>query len=75
MEASWWTQTKNVRSNVKVLLAVFFYYIGTVYYEFLPSGRIVNKEYYFEDLRRLCEAIRKNDQICGQTVLGIVAPW
>ena len=29
-----------------------------VHYEFLPQGRTVNKEYYFEPMRRLREVIR-----------------
>ena len=28
-----------------------------VHYEFLPEDRTVNKEYYFQVMRRLCEAI------------------
>ena len=35
-----------VRSNVKVLLTVFFDFGGMVHHEFLPQGRTVNKEYY-----------------------------
>ena len=30
-----------------------------MHHEFLPLGRTVNKEYYFEVMHRLCEAIRK----------------
>ena len=48
-----------VRSNVKVLLTVFFDYRGVVHQEFLPYGRTVNKEYYLEVMRRLQEAIRR----------------
>ena len=35
-----------VRSYVKVLLAVFFDCNGVVHLEFLPQGRMINKEYY-----------------------------
>ena len=50
-------KARKVRSNVKVLLAVFFDYHGVVHQEFLPQGRTVNKEYDVEVIRRLREAI------------------
>ena len=61
-QLSQWNNTKTprlkkareVRSNVKVLLTVFF-----DYQELLPQGGTVNKEYYLEIMRRLREAIRK----------------
>ena len=49
---------RQVRSNVKVLLTVFFDYNGVVHHELLPQGRTVNKEYYLEVLRQLGEVIR-----------------
>jgi len=52
-------KARQVRSNVKVLLTVFFDYNGVVHHEFLPQGRTVNKEYYLEVMRRLRDAIRK----------------
>ena len=66
-QSSQWEHTKStrpkkarqVRSNVKVLLTVFFDYHGVVHQEFSPQGRTVNKEYYLEVMRRLREAIRK----------------
>jgi transposase len=48
-----------VRSQVKVMLTVFFYSEGVVNYEFLPQGRTVNREYYLEVMQRLREAVRK----------------
>ncbi|UYV78041.1 hypothetical protein LAZ67_15003295 [Cordylochernes scorpioides] len=48
-----------VRSNVKVLLTVFFDCRGVVYHEFLPQGRTVNKEYYLQVMRNLRQAIRQ----------------
>lgn len=51
-------KARQVRSNVKVLLTVFFDYNGVVHHEFLPTGRTVNKEYYKEVMQRLREAIR-----------------
>ncbi|UYV66906.1 hypothetical protein LAZ67_4003283 [Cordylochernes scorpioides] len=52
-------KTRQVRSNVKVLLTVFFDYRGVVHHEFLPQGRTVNKEYYLQVMRNLREAIRQ----------------
>lgn len=52
-------KARQVRSNVKVLLTVFFDCNGVVHHEFLPQGRTVNKEYYLEVMRRLREAIRQ----------------
>ncbi|UYV70186.1 hypothetical protein LAZ67_7002112 [Cordylochernes scorpioides] len=46
-----------VRSNVKVLLTVFFDCRGVVHHEFLPQGRTVNKEYYLQVICNLREAI------------------
>ena len=48
---------RQVRSNVKVLLTVFFDFNGVVHHEFLPYGRTINKEYYLEVMRCLREAI------------------
>ena len=54
-----------VRSNVKVLFTVFFDCIGVVHHEFLPQGRMVNKESYLEVMRRLLEAIcQKRIKLC-----------
>ncbi|UYV84061.1 hypothetical protein LAZ67_X001029 [Cordylochernes scorpioides] len=52
-------KTRQVRSNVKVLLTVFFDFRGVVHHEFLPQGRTVNKEYYLQVMRNLREAIRQ----------------
>lgn len=52
-------KARQVRSNVKVLLTVFFDCNGVVHHEFLPRGKTVNKEYYIQVLRRLREAIRR----------------
>ncbi|UYV65531.1 hypothetical protein LAZ67_3004610 [Cordylochernes scorpioides] len=52
-------KARQVRSNVKVLLTVFFDCRGVVHHEFLPQGRTVNKEYYLQVLRNLREAIRQ----------------
>ncbi|UYV63819.1 K02A2.6-like, partial [Cordylochernes scorpioides] len=52
-------KARQVRSNVKVLLKVFFDCRGVVHHEFLPQGRTVNKEYYLQVMRNLREAIRQ----------------
>ena len=49
----------HVRSNVKVLLSVFFDYNGVMHHEFLPPSRAVNREYYLEVICRLHGAIRQ----------------
>ena len=51
--------TSSLTKPVKVLLTVFFDCNSVVHYEFLPQGRIVNKEYYLEVMSRLREAIRQ----------------
>ncbi|UYV68939.1 hypothetical protein LAZ67_6001728 [Cordylochernes scorpioides] len=52
-------KARQVRSNVKVLLTVFFDCRGVVHHEFLPKGITVNKEYYLQVMRNLREAIRQ----------------
>ena len=52
-------QTRQVRSNVNVLLTVFFDSNGMVHHEFLPQGRMVNKAYKLEVMHRLHKAIRQ----------------
>ncbi|UYV76739.1 hypothetical protein LAZ67_14001920 [Cordylochernes scorpioides] len=52
-------KARQVRSNVKVLLTVFFDCRCVVHHEFLPQGRTANKEYYLQVMRNLREAIRQ----------------
>ena len=52
-------KARQVRSNVKVMLTVFFDVHGVVHHEFLPQGGTVNRHYYLEVLRRLRENIRR----------------
>ncbi|UYV80564.1 hypothetical protein LAZ67_19000694 [Cordylochernes scorpioides] len=52
-------KARQVRSNVKALLTVFFDCRGVVHHEFLPQGRTVNKNYYLQVMRNLREAIRQ----------------
>ena len=50
-------KVRQVRSNVLVLLTVFFDCNGVVLHEFLPHGRTVNKENYRDVRSRLREAV------------------
>ena len=50
---------RQVRSNVNILLTVFFDCNGVVHHEFLRQGRTINKECYLEIMHRLLEAIRQ----------------
>ena len=52
--------SRQIRSNVKVLLTVFFDCNGVVHHEFFPQSSMVNKEYYLKVISRLCKAIRQN---------------
>jgi len=52
-------KVRQVKSNVKVMLTVFFDWKGIVYHEFLPRGEIINRFRYFETMRHLCKAVRK----------------
>jgi len=42
---------RQVRSNVKMMLIVFFDVRGIVHQEFIPPGQIVNQEFYLEVFR------------------------
>ena len=46
------------RSNMKVMLVVFFEWQDVIHYEFVPCGQTVNKEFYIAVLNRLREAVR-----------------
>jgi len=52
-------ETRQVRSNVKTMLIVFFVVRGIVHREFVPPGQTVNQEFYLEVLRRLRENVRR----------------
>ena len=52
-------KARQVRSNEKVLITIYFDCRRVVHHEFLPKGRKVNKEYYLQVMRNLREAIRK----------------
>ena len=73
-QSSQWKHTESprpkkarpVRSNVKVLLSVFFNYHGVVHQEFLPQGRTVNKKYYLEAVS--VKQYERNARNCGKTI-------
>lgn len=52
-------KARQVKSNVKVMLTVFFDWKGVVYHEFLPRGETINRFRYLQTLRNLREAIRR----------------
>ena len=52
-------KARQVRSNVKFVLTVFFDCNAVMLHEFLPQGCTVNKQYYLEVMCRLREAIRQ----------------
>ena len=52
-------KSRQVRSNVKVMLTVFFDSRGVVHHEYAPQGQNINKKYYLEVLRRLRDAVQR----------------
>ena len=52
------------RSKIKVMLVVYFDLKGIVHHEFVPRGRMVNKQLYQEILARLRDAVlRKRPEL------------
>jgi len=47
------------KSRVKTMLLTFFDIRGIVHYKLLPTGKTVNRVYYLEVLKRLCEKVRQ----------------
>ena len=52
-------KARQSRSNVKVMLIVFFDWKGTVHHEFVPCGETVNKEFYLKVMKCLREAVQR----------------
>lgn len=50
--------------NVMVLLIAFFDCNGMVHNEFLPQGRMINKEYHLEIMRNLKSCGKVNRGFC-----------
>jgi len=46
--------------QIKVFLVVFLDWKGTVHYEFVPRGQMVNKQLYQEVLARFRDAVCRN---------------
>jgi len=55
-------KVRQSRSNIKVMLTVFFDHEGVVYHEYAPPGQTITKDYYIEVLRRLRDAVRRKRQ-------------
>jgi hypothetical protein len=53
------TKARQIRSNVMVMLIVFFNWKGIVHHEFVPRGETVSKEFYLKVMKRLREAVRR----------------
>ena len=51
-------KTRQVKSNIKTMLIVFFDTDGVVHHEFVTTGQTVNKEFYKTVLQRLRVAVR-----------------
>jgi histone-lysine N-methyltransferase SETMAR len=52
-------KARQVRSNVKVMLTVFFDQEGIVHHEYAPQGQTITKEYYVQVLTHLRDAVRR----------------
>ncbi|GFX23891.1 mariner Mos1 transposase [Trichonephila clavipes] len=58
------------RSNIKVMLIVFFDAVGIVHHEYATQCQTVNKEFYLDVMRRLREAVRRK-----RPVLWVSSRW
>jgi len=52
-------KARQVWSNVKVMLTIFFDSRVVVCHKYTPQGQNINKEYYLEFLNRLCDAVQR----------------
>ena len=50
-------KARQVKSNVKTMLIVFFDIDGLVHHQYVPRGKTVNKEFYTTVLQRLRDAV------------------
>jgi len=53
-------KARQVKSNIKTMLIVFFDIDGLVHHEFIPTGQTVNKEFYKTVLQHLRDAVRRH---------------
>jgi len=51
-------KARQVKSNVKTMLIVFFDIDRLVHHEYVPRGQMVNKEFYKTILQCLCDAVQ-----------------
>ena len=63
-------KARQVRSNGKVLLTVFFDCNSVVHHEFMPQGRTFNKEYYLEVIRHKRTGLWKNQSTTTSHILA-----
>ena len=54
----WPKKARQVRSNIKAMLIIFFDFQGIVHKEFVPPGQTVNGNFYCELLRRVRKNVR-----------------
>ena len=52
-------KARQSHSSVKSMLIVFFHYESVVHHEYAPTGQTINKDYYFQILKRLRQAMRR----------------
>ncbi|KAL4083495.1 hypothetical protein QTP88_028811 [Uroleucon formosanum] len=55
-------KSRVVKSQLKVMLIVFFDNEGLIHWEFVPNGQTVNSSFYIEVLKRLRDSIRRKRQ-------------
>jgi len=53
-------KARQVKSNIKTMLIAFFDIDRLVHHEFVPTGQMVNKEFYKTVLQCLCDAVRRH---------------
>jgi len=68
----WPKKARQVHSNIKSMLIIFFYVRGIVRKEFVPPGQTGNGNFYYEVLRWLRENVRHKWPEIWRLV---VAPW
>jgi len=66
----WPKKARQVKSNIKTTLIVFFDTDGLVHHEFIPTGQTVNKEFYKTVLQRLRDSVRRHRPESGALATG-----
>ena len=57
--SQWPKKGRQVHSKTKVMLLAFFDSECIIHHEYAPDGQTVNKKFYLEVLRCLCESVRR----------------